>query len=201
MDRRRKATRRVSHPLVEFEMHRSPRRRARGNAPHSRRRRDPLEPPEPQTSQAPNASGVMSLWKRSSGCGSLHALFWRVACFEGSPGQRQATGPAGPHAERIDGEVARMLVDVTRGGEIERLLLGDPGSCRALRLDLSPLRSKWFCSVHGGTRPQHGRPRQLEHPLTQAFIHSAAVATSAQATPHPLPTRRYPVRSGDQPAS
>lgn len=58
-----------------------------------------------------------------------------------------ATAPAAPLAQRIGVEAAMALVDVIRGGELQRLKVCAAGDCRAVLIDLSRNRSRRYCDT------------------------------------------------------
>ncbi|GAA3707214.1 CGNR zinc finger domain-containing protein [Zhihengliuella alba] len=68
-----------------------------------------------------------------------------------------ATTPEAPLAERIAVEIALAVLDVIRGGELERLRVCAAQDCEALLLDESRNRSKRFCSTGNCANREHVR--------------------------------------------
>lgn len=63
-----------------------------------------------------------------------------------------ATDDSAPLAERILAEAAMSLIDVVRGGRIERLRECEADDCDGVLVDLSKNGSKRYCSVRCGNR-------------------------------------------------
>lgn len=63
-----------------------------------------------------------------------------------------ATDPAAPLGERMLVEAAMTLIDVIRGGRLDRLRDCEADDCDGLLVDLSKNGSKRFCSTRCGNR-------------------------------------------------